>query len=433
MKRLEKGEMIDIIIIADDFTGAVDTGVQFASKGIKTLVKTGTDCDFDKLSAKEIQILVLDTETRHLSADEAYQIVYKITKKALEKGVHHVFKKTDSALRGNIGSELTAVLDASGCESLPFIPALPCMNRVTRKGVHYIDNKPVADSVFGKDPFEPVTCSYIPDIIALQSKVNTKVIEENVEDDMQSGIIVYDAASEDRLSKIASSLFQKNGFPIMAGCSGLASVLPTLLKMKSNKKAVTFSEEGLLVVNGSLNPITAGQLEYAEKRLNFCRMFLSPEQKLEFDYWKTQKGIQDLHVILEESKKQKYMIIDVRDKDENRLTNHYAEIKQMDLDQARKQITNSVGMLVRYLIKNNLHQVLMVIGGDTLQSILKELDVNEMYPVCELLPGTVVSEFVFSNQRYQLISKSGGFGDKSLLMDIAKMILGSNGKEKDYG
>lgn len=425
--------MIDIIIIADDFTGALDTGVQFASKGIKTLVKTGTDCDFDKLSAKEIQILVLDTETRHLSADEAYQIVYKITKKALEKGVHHVYKKTDSALRGNIGSELTAVLDASGNGTLPFIPALPCMNRITRRGVHYIDDRPVSDSVFGNDPFEPVTCSYIPDIIALQSKVKTRVIEENVGEGTTGEIDIYDASSDSRLTEIAEELFQKNGLPIMAGCSGFASVLPTLLKMKSKKKAVTFSKEGLLVVNGSLNPITAGQLEYAEKGLNFYRMFLSPEQKLELDYWKTPKGLQDLHIILEESKKQKYMIIDVRDKDENGLTNHYAESKQMDLEQARKQITHSVGKLVRYLVENHLQQVLMVIGGDTLQSILQELDVNEMYPVCELLPGTVVSEFVFDDQSYQLISKSGGFGEKILLMDIVKKILGDNGKEKENG
>lgn len=424
--------MIDIIIIADDFTGALDTGVQFASQGIKTLVKTGTDCDFDKLSAKEVQILVLDTETRHLNANEAYQIVYKITKKAIEKGVRHVYKKTDSALRGNIGSELEAVLDASDCKNLPFIPALPCMNRITRKGVHYIDDKPVAESVFGKDPFEPVTCSYIPDIIALQSKVKTRVIEEDEEGRMGE-IDIYDASSESRLTEIAEELFKKNGLPIMAGCSGFASALPTLFKMKSKKRAAAFSQKGLLVVNGSLNPITAGQLEYAEENLNFHRMFLSPEQKLEIDYWKTKKGSEELEAVLEKCKHQKYMIIDVRDRDESGTTNAYAAMKKMDLEQARKQITNSVGTLVRYLMKNNLHQVLMVIGGDTLQSVLKELDVNEMYPVCELLPGTVVSEFVFDDQNYQLISKSGGFGDRSLLMEIVKTIMGSNGKEKEYG
>ena len=39
------------------------------------------------------------------------------------------------------------------------------MNRITRNGIHYIDGVPVHESVFGKDPFEPVADSYIPEIL----------------------------------------------------------------------------------------------------------------------------------------------------------------------------------------------------------------------------------------------------------------------------
>ena len=35
--------MIKLLIIADDFTGALDTGIQFVKKGIETQVMIGTE------------------------------------------------------------------------------------------------------------------------------------------------------------------------------------------------------------------------------------------------------------------------------------------------------------------------------------------------------------------------------------------------------
>lgn len=54
-----------LLIIADDFTGALDTGVQFAARGIKTRVVVGADA---ALTHQNADVLVVDTETRHLPA-----------------------------------------------------------------------------------------------------------------------------------------------------------------------------------------------------------------------------------------------------------------------------------------------------------------------------------------------------------------------------
>ncbi len=114
--------MILLLIIADDFTGALDTGVQFAAHGVSTRVIVDPEVDF---SAYHDSVLVIDTETRHLAAGEAFDIVARLTRKAREAGIRYIYKKTDSALRGNIGAELAAVLTASGCKSLPFLPRFP--------------------------------------------------------------------------------------------------------------------------------------------------------------------------------------------------------------------------------------------------------------------------------------------------------------------
>lgn len=89
-------------------------------------------------------------------------------RQAVAQKVPYIYKKTDSALRGNIGAELGALLRASGEQALPFLPAYPQIGRCTREGVHYIDGQPVAQSVFGIDPFEPVRHSRVADLIGVQ-------------------------------------------------------------------------------------------------------------------------------------------------------------------------------------------------------------------------------------------------------------------------
>ena len=59
--------MLRLLMIADDFTGALDTGVQLAAHGIPTQVVVGQA----DLSACSSTVLVVDTETRHLSAAKA--------------------------------------------------------------------------------------------------------------------------------------------------------------------------------------------------------------------------------------------------------------------------------------------------------------------------------------------------------------------------
>ena len=160
--------MLLLLILADDFTGALDTGVQFAACGIPTRVVVGEQVD---LAANDAAVLVVDTETRHLPAAEAYAVIAKLTREAMSAGVFSIYKKTDSALRGNIGAELSALLKTSGERRLPFLPAFPQIDRVTRDGVHYISGVPVTESPFGIDPFEPVRHARVTELIGEQTDV----------------------------------------------------------------------------------------------------------------------------------------------------------------------------------------------------------------------------------------------------------------------
>ena len=267
-----------LLMIADDFTGALDAGVQFAKKGFSTKVMV---CSKDMtVKAEDADVLVVDAETRHKQPLEAYRTILQIVKPAAESGVSYFFKKTDSALRGNIGAELTAMLDATGRTLLNFVPAFPQMNRVTVKGIHFINGVPVDESVFGADPFEPVTTSNVEELIHQQCEISVQTIPAgNVPGECQEKTIaVYNCSSDSDLHKTVTALKDAGSLGLIAGCAGLAEILPEVLEWQKKEIKEPVLPEKFLVVCGSVNPITVKQLDYAEKN-GFVGIRLTPEQK----------------------------------------------------------------------------------------------------------------------------------------------------------
>lgn len=415
--------MLDLLIIADDFTGALDTGVQFADAGTEVSVVTDVEYDFHWCE-KDLQVLVMNTDTRHMEEKKAYDMIYKIVKRAENCGVTHIYKKTDSALRGNVGSELAAVLEAANEKVLPFLPAFPKMGRTTEQGIQYIDKIPVAKSVFGRDPFEPVTRSFVPDIIHLQSNVPVELGQNEGEVKIPK-IVVYDAWKEEHLIERARKLYDQGMLGIMAGCAGFASVLPGLLGLpKEKKEKISYGSPGFLVVCGSVNPITQRQLSYAEHH-GFARIRMTPRQKIEKDYWNTKEGREFLENWLLKIQDEKKCILDTNDVFEAGETLRYAEEHQIAREEVRRRITSSVGTILKFFMEKKMKNTLMLTGGDTLLGFMRSIGVSEVKPICEIMPGIVVSRFKKENHIYQVISKSGGFGGEELLVELSNLILGA--------
>lgn len=59
--------MMKMLVIADDFTGANDTGVQLAKKGARTEVMLTPQ----QKPSRRTDVLVINTDSRALSADQA--------------------------------------------------------------------------------------------------------------------------------------------------------------------------------------------------------------------------------------------------------------------------------------------------------------------------------------------------------------------------
>lgn len=413
--------MIELLVIADDFTGALDTGVQFKAKNTLIRIRGDAQKNLLETSGREIQVLIIDAETRHMKPQDAYDTVFQIVSDAVEAGVPCIYKKTDSALRGNIGSELTAMLEASGQERLHFIPAFPRMGRKTVNGIHYIDGLPVAESVFGEDLFEPVPCSSVQDIIAIQSDVKTSLMGTAVPEQLPKGVLVYDAKTDEELLQIAVKLKEKNHLHLLVGCAGFAMVLPDLLGLVQDKSSIPRFCGRLLTVSGSINPITLHQLDSAERK-GAGRIRLSPRQRLDPDWLDSAEGKEALSGWLVQIQSSSSFIIECTGSEEEEEAVWCAEKLHLELEEIRRRISSVMGRILERLLHMGLESTLLVTGGDTLMAFMRQIRQDEMIPICELFPGVVLSQIRYWGKTYNLISKSGGFGKETLLTDLEQMI-----------
>ena len=148
------------LIIADDFTGANDTGVQLRRRGLPTSVI------FAGKKLPEGDCVVIDTESRGVSPEEAAEAVTLACAEVNFDDYKYVIKKVDSTLRGNIAAEVAAMDAAYKPELIIFMPALPALGRTTENGVHCLKGVPLTETELAKDPKNPVREDNINKLLA---------------------------------------------------------------------------------------------------------------------------------------------------------------------------------------------------------------------------------------------------------------------------
>ena len=416
--------MIKLLIAADDFTGALDTGVQFSKQGIRTLVVPSAETDMENVDGS-IVVLSVNTQTRHKNKKEAYETVYRLIKRAADMGIKYIYKKTDSALRGNIGSELLAAIRGSGYDRLMFIPAYPDNNRTTENGAQYISGAPIAQTHFANDPFNPVSTSYIPDIIKQQTDVHTIIVKtgETAEYSEQCGIFIFDAKTNEDISNICHILKRSNEIRLMAGCAGCANALPEVIDFKKSAQEPSGFRGSILLVSGSLNNTSIEQMNHA-KNIGFTGVTLSPEQMLKRDYIKSYECdllVNRINGYLAENKRAYIETADGATDIKN--CRQYIVDNNTDTDMPHLLIARNIGNLVKRIINERQVSNLFVFGGDTLLGIIEALDIKGVTPLSEICPGVVASKILSEKYSFNLITKAGGLGPKDAVgITMAKVL-----------
>ncbi len=425
----ESDAMIQLLVIADDLTGAIDTGVQFARQGLATLVTLDLEPDFRSLSPG-LRVLVADTESRHLDPGEAARRVMAIVGSARKHGIDSFYKKTDSTLRGNPGAELEAALSASGRSKLCFIPAFPGAGRFTRQGIHYIGDKPLHLTRFGSDPLEPVKTSSITAILAEQSGRRTETVGAAElrfpEAWAKSGaeFLVFDCESDSDLQKIGASLRDLDLLGLTAGSAGFAGVLPGLLNLPRGQPETVRPRGPLLVLNGSLNKSSLEQADYAESR--GVKSFVIPREMLLAPPGDSALGADGIaETLAAEAAAGRDMVLRSLASGESPDRLFQENIQHQDIKDLCLRVSLNLGKITAAVLAKSDFGSLAVFGGDTLIGVLEALSVTGIRPLAEIEPGIAVSRFAGSSPDLPLISKAGGFGDEDIILRLIDYTRGT--------
>lgn len=408
--------MLKLLVIADDFTGALDTGVQFSSQGIQTLVSTEIAIAYDAIP-ESIEVLVLNTESRHLNFDQAYERIKMIIEDAKGAHVPFIYKKVDSALRGNVSAEIKAMLDTCEQALIPFLPSYPKMNRVLINGHLYIDDVLVSESVFADDLYEPVTESNVIRRLEIEAGIHATLVKEYELPKEAEGICIFDAQTDETLIAQAKMLEQQNLLGVTIGCAGFAKAIAN--QLFPNGKNVTYKlEKPVVVVCGSVNPITKKQIEYVEKK-NYPRISLSAIQLLTLNHWESAKGQAEIAAYLHLMERHPLIVFETYSDQTTEEIGKYSAEKELSANDCRYRIGNSLGKLTEALWGKHQKNTFLFTGGDTLFQSMDVLGVTKIKPISEISPGVVLSVIEWQGRQMQVITKSGGFGAEELFEEIS--------------
>lgn len=257
--------MNELAIIADDLTGATDSGVQFARRGFDTQVVLHAE----EVSAIErnSEIIVLDTDSRAVAAGEAYERTRLAALQVARMGFKHVYKKLDSTLRGNLGAEIDAVADAIPVDCIIVAPAYPKIGRTTRNGIHYVNDVRIDRTETAKDPKSPVAEADLVKLLASQSqrqagllplealRAGAEAASLRIGELLRSGIeiIVCDAVSDEDLRRIADV--------------AVSNRIASLLGLAASECMDTTELQGVILTGGDTTKAVCRQLNASGIRL----------------------------------------------------------------------------------------------------------------------------------------------------------------------
>lgn len=398
------------LIIADDFTGANDTGVQLCRRGFAAEVL------FAGRTLHSEKSLVIDTESRVLEPEKAHGAVAKALREIDFAQFKYVIKKVDSTMRGNIAAEVRAVDDAFHPELVIFAPALPDLGRTTVDGVQRLQGVEICKTELSKDPRNPVTEDNLVRMLTpvYGEAVCLKRLQE-VRDKALSfangQVFVCDAESNEDLQHIVKAARASGKRTLYIGTAGLADGIMAL-------------ERPLLPAFGvaaSVSSVTNRQMQYCEKAgVNLVQLpvasLLSGKEAAEAY---AQKAVSSL------SQGQDTILLTDTAYDRSKLDAalEQGEALGMDATQTGEAVRELVGRLACSVLQQAEVCGVFLTGGDTALGMLRSIDADGSEILSEIQLGIPLIRMKGGQfDGMKLVSKAGAFGGEDAVLTALRKL-----------
>ncbi len=396
------------VIVADDLTGANDTGIQFLKAGCSSSVVL----DPAALPGLEYGAAVVDTESRNVGAEEARTILERVIL-YLEplKGSRIVYKKVDSTLRGNIGVEV-GVLRQNLTPSLTvFTPAYPANGRTVRNGLCLLDGVPVAETEIGRDPRRPVLSSSLAETVdpSGEQTVRSVSLEELRSESLpalarqeKGHILAFDVETPSDLRRIVAGVTQVFSAEeiLWVGSAGLAEALvaPSPVLLVVGSLSGRSREQSRQVLEGGLVDLVS---------LDVAKLNAEPDAAV--------KEALDTALALTR-------------RGRNVLLASVLEERQIEVGRrtdAGIPIARALAEVAAQLVERMPLSGLFVTGGEIAVHVLRALGGTGMELLDELEPGVPLVRL--SGGRHgglPMVTKAGGFGTEGVMVRAIEVFEG---------
>jgi uncharacterized protein YgbK (DUF1537 family) len=415
-----------LIVVADDFTGANDTGVQLAKKGAKTEVMLTQR----QKPSRHADVLVVNTESRAGTPGEAAAAVTQALQPWCRLGADNplVYKKIDSTFRGNVGAEIEAAMRAAGRSLAIIAGAIPGAGRTTENGECLVHQVPLLETEFASDPRTPIISSRISTLIARQSKVPVgeigleQVRSGELGDALEklaaqgSMMVVVDAVTDSDLDLIARAALSLPEIPLLAGAAGLANALPVSAYL--NERRVL----PVLVVAGSMSGATRRQVEQARRSKRAEIVDIEVEALLTASAGEHRQAVAEQACrLLQEGRH--CILRTSREADDRFQIDRLCQQYDLSRQQVGEQISRQLGQLTLAITGQTSIGGLFLTGGDIAIAVANALGAEGYRIESEVAPCIPCGTFINSEiDDLPVITKAGGFGSESTLCDALYFI-----------
>jgi uncharacterized protein YgbK (DUF1537 family) len=403
----------EILIVADDLSGAADCATACFAAGIDSFVSLDGDQPVPPAGA-----IAIDTDSRRMSGEAAAAVTARVLRRHAGPKTRLIYKKMDSTARGNFASEIAACLtvvrdELSAPEAVAiFAPAYPQNGRTTKGGHQYLRDVPLEETeIWRHDGISGR--AHLPEMMA-RTGLRVGLVElaalrgsdlsATLRDMSRShDVLVCDATEEEDLQVVAEAGQKFGPMTVWAGSAGLARHLPRAAGLA--RPAVVPAHEKIQVgpvicVVGSLSQVSRGQFGRLRAADGVSSFVVSPM------LLRLSHGGEDWHSL---SAAIAAAIAAGQD-----IAVMIGDSKHLDTSEALKLAAVLATLLHPFLAQA---RGIIATGGETARTLLRTLEVTALRLVAEVeagVPLSVVGAGPVTGLR--VVTKAGAFGTPETLL-----------------
>ena len=386
-----------IAVIADDFTGAAELG------GVGLRYGLSVEIDTEIPKNPNVDLLVISTDSRTLTVEDAYNRVYIVARDLYKIGVKWVYKKTDSVMRGHIFPELKAIYNASDKKKLLCVPANPTLGRTISDGTYFIMGKLLHETGFSEIPGFDFTSSNVLELLRSNSSMKTCVVK-NSDEIPEETICIGEASSFYDLKNWSKCL----GDDVIP--AGAADFFTALLEESGYKINLRATEQTIELGKNALFVFGSAYIK--------SRNFITEAKNHGFKVCAIPIELFNNH-----SKPENYLNqwADEVIEEFNHNSRVIVAINQpiIRVDSFSYQLREYIAKLVKKVLKKVHINELFIEGGATVSSVVNKVKIKKFIPVQELAHGVIRMKVAGETDLYLTI-KPGSYKWPENLWDFQK-------------